>query len=103
VAGDVKFTMLSVGTTHTCGVSSTNGAYCWGSSIHGELGDGERLEKAVPTAVEGNVTFSQVTAGNQHSCGLTTANVLYCWGRNIFGELGDGTTTDRHTPTLVLQ
>jgi alpha-tubulin suppressor-like RCC1 family protein len=30
---------MSLGTNHTCGVSTSHKAYCWGQSSHGQLGD----------------------------------------------------------------
>src|SRR5215212_2603939 len=31
---------LSTGTTHACGVTTDNRAYCWGLNWYGQLGDG---------------------------------------------------------------
>lgn len=34
----VRFTTVSAGTFHSCGVTTTGSAYCWGDDSYGELG-----------------------------------------------------------------
>ncbi|HZS58122.1 MAG TPA: hypothetical protein VFA43_02555 [Gemmatimonadaceae bacterium] len=53
VAGGLQWASVSVGTTHTCGITVTNAAYCWGQNDHGQLGDGSTQPSAVPVAVSG--------------------------------------------------
>jgi hypothetical protein len=40
VRGGLTFKQLSAGVTHTCGVTTSNDVYCWGSANYGELGTG---------------------------------------------------------------
>ena len=102
VAGGLKFTTLSAGYYHACGVTSTSRAYCWGADSLGELGDGKKgAQSATPVAVEGGLTFVTVSVGSQHSCGVTTRGAAYCWGNNVSGQLGDGTTTQSSVPVAV--
>ncbi|HET6679972.1 MAG TPA: hypothetical protein VFG84_02115 [Gemmatimonadaceae bacterium] len=37
---DLQFQQLVAGDAHTCGRTSTNAIYCWGTNFYGELGDG---------------------------------------------------------------
>ena len=99
----VTFTMLAVGSVHTCGVTQEGAVYCWGANHRGRLGDGTTTNRLTPTAtvIPGGVTIKSVGAGYAHACALTVAGAVYCWGRNVFGELGDGTTTDRLSATPV--
>jgi alpha-tubulin suppressor-like RCC1 family protein len=32
VAGDHRFVQVKAGLDHTCGITPTNGAYCWGDN-----------------------------------------------------------------------
>jgi len=87
---------------HTCAVTTTGAAYCWGRNTNGQLGDGSTTDRLTPVAVSGGLTFSVVSASaNEHTCGVTTGGPAYCWGWNNFGALGDGTTTTRLAPVAV--
>ena len=103
--GAVTWSKIAAGWYHTCAITTTNAAYCWGANSVRQLGDGTTAAKNVPTLVSdpsiGAVTWSQITAGLDHTCAITTTNAAYCWGRNGMGNLGDGTTADRNFPTLV--
>ncbi|UCG85728.1 MAG: hypothetical protein JSW71_17685 [Gemmatimonadota bacterium] len=101
VAGAHRFTTISVGDQHTCGITVDGAAYCWGGNFEGQLGDGTTENRLVPTAVSGAHTFMTVDAGSAHTCALASDGTAYCWGENRQGELGDGTTTARPVPTLV--
>ena len=103
VAGGLFFRQVSAGGLHTCGVTTTNQAYCWGKNDGGQLGIGGAgdIEQRTPAAVVGGLQFRQLAAGGEHQCGITTADRAYCWGYNYHGELGDGTTAYRASPVEV--
>ncbi|OLC99583.1 MAG: hypothetical protein AUI89_08550 [Gemmatimonadetes bacterium 13_1_40CM_3_65_8] len=93
---------VSAGFVHTCGVTSSGAAYCWGNNTVGELGDGTYgTDRLTPVAVSGGLTFAAVSAGFYFTCGVTTSRPAYCWGDNPAGELGNGTTTNSTTPVAV--
>lgn len=94
---------VTAGEIHSCALTNTGDAYCWGSNSNGQLGIGDGTITGSNTAVlvAGGHTFASLEAGNQHTCGITTAGELFCWGDNGFDQLGDGTTTDRTSPTLI--
>lgn len=108
VSGGQKFRQLAAAGGlggHTCGLTASGTAYCWGSNFDGELGDGTTTQRLTPVQVSGGLSFSMIAAGGwafaAHSCGLTTLGTAYCWGDNGDGQLGDGSTTSRLTPQAV--
>jgi hypothetical protein len=94
---------ITAGASHTCALTDTGGAACWGVNRYGQLGDGTEHGRSTPTAVSDLGTgVVSVSAGKYHTCALTDAGGVRCWGYNGEGELGDGTRHDRSTATRVL-
>jgi alpha-tubulin suppressor-like RCC1 family protein len=108
VPGALTFASVSAGGLHTCSVTIAGAAYCWGSDLSGDLGDGTGGESSngrTPVLVAGGQTFATVSAGAYHTCGVITSGAAYCWGWNMGGRLGDGTegwTISRLSPVAVL-
>jgi alpha-tubulin suppressor-like RCC1 family protein len=93
---------IAAGGNHTCAVTTSGGALCWGRNGSGQLGDGTTTNRLTPTLVSGlGSGVAAIAAGSQHTCALTTSGGVVCWGSNSSGQLGDGTTTPRATPTPV--
>ena len=101
VAGGLTFASISVENTHTCGVTTSGAAYCWGNGFYGNLGNGSTADSDVPVPVAGGLTFASVDAGGFHTCGLTPSGAAYCWGDGFDGALGNGSTTDSDVPVAV--
>lgn len=95
---------ITGGALHSCGLSVSGQAYCWGGNNRGQLGDGSFTDRGTPVAVnmpEG-VRLASITAGREHTVALSTSGVAYAWGLNDKGQLGNGSTDFRtNTPTLV--
>jgi uncharacterized protein YjdB len=121
VAGGLAFATLSVGDSHTCGLTSNGAMYCWGTPNSGStsltptqwfngltlvsLSSGPfgtcGLDAAGTmyctnggTAVPGAPAFQRLSIGYSYTCGVTVNQVGYCWGRNDSGQLGVGTATN---------
>lgn len=93
---------ISTGGTHTCAVTASGGARCWGSNSFGKLGVGPAGDQTTPVPVSGlSSGVAAIAAGTNHTCALTESGAVLCWGANGFGELGDGTTIDRNVPVAV--
>jgi alpha-tubulin suppressor-like RCC1 family protein len=52
-AAALSFRQVSAAGRHTCGVTTSNLAYCWGDNRNGQLGDGRQNIRLKPTAVVG--------------------------------------------------
>lgn len=113
----LPYAQLTAGGTHTCALTRSGTAFCWGGNRWGQLGDGRsepspgvpmfgiegydttaalRSRRAVH--VGGSHRFAVLSAGDRHSCGVTTDRAVYCWGLGRFGQLGHGATTNSAVP-----
>ncbi len=98
---------VSAGYAHTCVVTTTGAAYCWGSNSYGQVGDTTAgTDRLVPTAVDTttgltSTTVARISSGAYHTCAVTTAGAAYCWGYNLNSQLGDTTSVDKWSPTAV--
>jgi alpha-tubulin suppressor-like RCC1 family protein len=104
VSTTIKFSSVVAGRIHTCGLSVTGDAYCWGSNFVGALGNGSGIDSLTPTAVTApsvGIKYSSISASNDHTCVISLAKDAYCWGENGNGRLGDNSTTQRDTPVQV--
>jgi alpha-tubulin suppressor-like RCC1 family protein len=93
---------VTAGGVHSCALSGTGTAYCWGLNQNAQLGTGNTTTSTSPIAVQTALAFQRLTAGDLHTCALTGDGLAYCWGANSFGQLGDGTTIQRTTPVAVV-
>ncbi len=97
---------LVAGGNHTCGITSTGTAWCWGSNHWGELGNGSNsLTSPTPAAVTlpaGVSGFARLALGFSHSCALTATSAVYCWGADDFYQLGyEDPQADSPVPVAV--
>lgn len=90
VLGGSRFSTLSVGDGHTCGIALTGAALCWGEGAKGQLGNADIQDHAAPVGVATAVQFKSIAAGQLFTCGVSTQNSAHCWGDNTWGQLGNG-------------
>ncbi len=90
VLGGARFTVLSVGDGHTCGITRSGDALCWGEGAKGQLGNAAFDDEAVPVPVASAIQFKSIAAGQLFTCGISTQNTAHCWGDNTWGQLGNG-------------
>jgi alpha-tubulin suppressor-like RCC1 family protein len=90
-----------------CAVLSSGGVDCWGSNLHGALGNGSAvLESNVAVPVTGLSNAMSVAPGIDGACAVIAGGRVECWGDNSSGQLGIGTSGGQSNvpvavPTLV--
>lgn len=89
------------GVAHTCALSETGEAYCWGWNGNGQLGDGTMVDRHAPAAVMGGHTFDEIGAAGSYTCGMR-GNAIWCWGSNFTGQLGLGAGGAETAPKQVM-
>ena len=95
------FRSVSAGIEHSCGITLSRAAYCWGAGRKGRLGTGATESTTKPSLVQGKLEFLQIAAGFEFTCGLTISHEAYCWGGNRFSQLGSGGKKDSWVPAPV--
>jgi alpha-tubulin suppressor-like RCC1 family protein len=107
------FVQLAVGGVTSCGVTGDGAAYCWGSDLAGQLGNGPTItgSQPLPSPVDApagvrwaSLSTSSFAADNvAFTCGVTTEGAGYCWGSDTSGKLGNGSvlTESQVSPSPV--
>jgi len=110
VEGGYRFVSLTVGDGgshpeigggHSCGLTASGSAYCWGANHYRQLGSAGEGNAFSPVPVAGGLSFTSLAAGAFHTCGLTGEGLAYCWGRGGEGQLGTGRSSDEPAPVPV--
>lgn len=94
--------MIAVGAGHTCGLTTSGRAYCWGNGSRGELGIGTTAITSVPTQVVGGAQYTSIFAGTDRTCALMSDGQMDCWGFGGSAELLVPTRVRTNTPLVGL-
>jgi alpha-tubulin suppressor-like RCC1 family protein len=95
---------VAAGMFHTCAVLDDGLVKCWGANYQGQLGDGTRINRLVPTTVTGITNAVKVFSNSsaQGTCALLATGQIRCWGDNSHGQLGvESGRGLQWSPTLV--
>ena len=71
----VKWSSVSGGDEHVCGIRTNGTVVCWGKNDSGQA--------SAPAA-----TFQSVSAGSHYTCGIRTNSTVVCWGVNTHAPAG---------------
>jgi alpha-tubulin suppressor-like RCC1 family protein len=88
VNGGFRFSSISAGDRHTCGIDVDTRTLCWGANDSGQLGDGTRSDRDAPRYVIDAPPFTEIAAGGRHSCAIDRDARVHCWGANEALQLG---------------
>lgn len=109
IAGGFRdWTSVAAGLTHTCARRATGRIYCFGSDIHGGIGDGgaSNVNRYAPVEVKGHRTdWAAVFTGGYVSCARRNSGQLFCWGDDAYGQGGAGSIAaafQRAAPSQVV-
>lgn len=93
---------VSAGGYHTCALTGSGSAKCWGGNEDGQLGNGRNTNSSYPVQVSGlTENVMSISAGYDHTCAVTLTGAAKCWGNNDDGELGNGNNTSSNRPVTV--
>jgi hypothetical protein len=91
VAGDALFAVVTPRAWHTCGLSTTGNALCWG-------GDMFQMKSPAPARVQLPDQVLTSTTGTFHDCALTRRGIAYCWEPTPMASLAMAQRTMRYHP-----
>ncbi len=102
VTGISTATAVAFGGSNACALLAGGAVQCWGSNLHGALGNGSKVAiSSTPVIVKGVGTATALDAGWQHGCALLAGGAVECWGYNAYGQVGNGSNTDSYIPVQV--
>ena len=100
---------VASGYDHSCAVTTSADAYCWGNNDFGQLGDGTFIQRLQPSPVIGlsfvgtRIDFvDRVAAGEFHTCIRTPTGEALCWGDNFSGQIGNADLINAQTTPVAV-
>jgi alpha-tubulin suppressor-like RCC1 family protein len=101
VESPVAVMSVTTGADHTCALSESGVAWCWGSGHAGQLGNAQFEGSAIPVRVATPLRFFALSAGHAHTCALSVDGSAYCWGWNAYFQRGNTVDTATARPVAV--
>jgi alpha-tubulin suppressor-like RCC1 family protein len=100
VAGSRLYKQVDAGVGHSCALSTSDVAFCWGTGPG--LGDGSGGFQAVPVRVAGSLKFAQLSTGWDRTCAVTFDWRAWCWGGFITGQIDGSMPVSSVVPVAVM-
>lgn len=99
----VRWSKISTGGSHACGIKEDGTLWCWGSDSSGQIGDGAGGGGVIPIAVGAATDWVDISAGLVTTCGVRANGDAYCWGADGDGQVGNNAAfADQISPALVV-
>ena len=73
----------------------------WGSNTDGQLGVGDKRDRALPQQAIGLARVKSFSLGSRYAAAVTQHGAVFCWGEGVHGNLGLGDRNERLVPTRV--
>lgn len=114
VGGIDDAVQVAAGSAFSCALHADGTISCWGSNLHGQLGDG--VEDHGATCVRGSdsvdcsrtpvqvSTIDDATflaANASHACAIRANGSVWCWGRNNNKQAGEDSRDNQFAPVMV--
>jgi alpha-tubulin suppressor-like RCC1 family protein len=77
----LEWTQIECGANHTVGIAKNGEVLAWGENVWGQLGDGLKKSRIVPTKVAGldGIVITKISCGSLHTAALTDKGDLLTW------------------------
>lgn len=92
---------VRVALDYACALAEAGTVSCWGSNFRGQLGNGVKINSAVPVPVQNVANVTQLDVGMYGACVLIADGTVKCWGSNEYGALGTAAAYTTIAPTTV--
>lgn len=92
---------LGLGFAHTCVRGADGAVWCWGRNDQGQIGDGSRIARLVPTRARIGGAEEIAVAGD-YVLVRQAGGVVRAWGSNLQRQFGTQQDTDRSMNRLTL-
>lgn len=95
---------VSVGTTHSCVVTLSNKAHCWGgllSSMHTSINHTPFKIADINDDSDRPLVVDSLSSGDGTNCAIGSDSWVYCWGSNANSRLGASAPYGNKTPVRV--
>ncbi|MBU1169322.1 MAG: thrombospondin type 3 repeat-containing protein [Proteobacteria bacterium] len=91
---------VAAGESSTFEIKADGSLYAWGWNKDGQLGDGTKIDKYVPTLIGRDTDWTHLVPGGLHTLAIKIDGMLYTWGDNEFSQLGNGSDWET-SPVLI--
>lgn len=101
VVGLDSVSMIRSDVDFTLALKEKGSVWAWGKNFHGQLGDGTKADRNVPTKVKNLSSVVDVGVGSAVGYAINSVGKIYSWGAGPEGALASDTITQKLTPSPI--